>query len=115
MFIAVLNNGTTLIEGVNCSNWDKVPKEGIKELILVSDNKPLILPHCDEYFYSTEAVSRLGLNSSVSSKPVITAHIIGGVIGDKAVYIREETNGTIKMEVKDKKELTFALFVYKKK
>ncbi len=106
----------TLIEGENCPNWDAVPKEGIKELALIVDGKPIILPQCDKYFYSIEAISRMGLNSAVSSKPVITAYIIGGIINDKAIYIRQEigqeTKGGVKISIRDKKELTFAPFVY---
>lgn len=114
MFIVSLNDGQTLIEGVNCPNWDCVPQEGIKEVMLIVNEKPIILPKCELYFYSTEAVSQIGINTNVPLNPIITAHIIGGISGDKAIYIRAETNGITRIELKNKSELTYTEKTYKK-
>ncbi len=115
MFIVHLSNGETLTEGKNCSNWDAVPKEGISSLELQTFSGEIItLPKCEEYFYSIEAVSQVGLISSVSSVPIITAKIIGGIIGDKAIMLRADTRGHINIQYLNKSELPFKEFVYKK-
>lgn len=115
MFIVHLSNGETLTEGKNCPNWDAVPKEGISSLELQTFSGEIItLPKCEEYFYSIEAVSQVGLTVPVSPAPIITAKIIGGIIGDKAIKLRIDTRGHITIYYLNKDELTFAEWVYRK-
>jgi len=115
MFIVHLSNGETLTENQNCPYWDAVPNEGISSVELQTFSGEIIsLPKCDEYFYSIEAVAQMGLSSLTPSQPVITAKIIGGVIGDKAIMVRADTKGHIDIQYLNKSKLPFKEFVYKK-
>jgi len=115
MFIVHLSNGETLTEGKNCPNWDAVPKEGISSLELQTFSGEIItLPKCEEYFYSIEAVSQVGLTVPVSPAPIITAKIIGGIVGDKAIMLRVDTRGHITISYLSKKDLPFIEKTYRK-
>ncbi len=114
MFIVHLPDGQTLTETSGIT-WDKIP-DGIDILEIVTfGGETITLPQCESYFFSNEAQSFLPLTDYIP-KPnsLITAKIIGGIIGDKALYIRIDTQGHIQIEWKNKKDLPFANFVYKK-
>ena len=115
MFIAHLSDGKTLLEQ-NGLTWDNIP-DGISSLQLQTfSNEIITLPKCDEYFYSIEAVTTIGIgnNSQGPTLPVITAKIIGGIVGDKAIMLRADTRGHINIQYLNKSELPFKEFVYKK-
>lgn len=113
MFIAHYSDGKTLKEGE--VYWDDLP-DGISSLqIQTFSNEIITLPKCDSYFFSNEAVSRMGIGNFVAdSTPILTAKIIGGIIGDKAIKIRIDTRGHITIDYLDKNQLTFVSRVYKK-
>jgi len=112
--IIVHQKDKTLIEGRDFKNWDEVP-EGISSLeIGTFANELLTLPQCDKYFYSTEARTSMSVGSqTVSAKPIVTAHIVGGIIGDKAIMIRIDTRGHIAIQYLNKDELPFRESVYR--
>jgi hypothetical protein len=114
MIIVHTKTGDTLIQNKDFKNWDDVP-EGIASLeIGTFANELLTLPKCDKYFYSTEARTSISVgDGSVSGKPVITAHIIGGIIGENALVCRIDTRGHITIKYINKNELSFRESVYK--
>jgi len=113
MFIAHYPDGKTLREGD--VYWDDLP-HGISSLqIQTFSNEIITLPKCDSYFFSNEAVSRMGIGDFVADDiPILTAKIIGGIIGDKAIKLRIDTRGHITIYYLNKDELTFAEWVYRK-
>jgi len=113
MFIAHLSNGQILKEGEGIT-WEKVP-DGIDWLeVMTFKGEVLTLPKCEEYFFSNEDTIYIKIGEGSPSSPVTTAKIVGGIVGEKAIYIRIETNGNIKIEWKDRKDLPFTPQTYKK-
>ena len=115
MFIAHLSDGQILSEGSGVT-WDKVP-DGISLLeVTTFGNETITLPKCESYFFSHEAKAYMMMNTSnmsVNPSCVTTADIIGGILGDKAIYIRIEA-GHIQIKWKEKKDLPFISSVYRK-
>ncbi|MEM3609343.1 MAG: hypothetical protein QW076_00330 [Candidatus Anstonellales archaeon] len=112
MFIVHYSDGKTLKEGEVL--WDNIP-DGISSLQLQTFGNELItLPQCEKYFFSIEAVSQLGIeNPTNNSNPIITAKIIGGIIGEKAIMIRADTRGHLTISYLDKKDVPFVERVYR--
>ena len=114
MFVVHLNDGK-IVKEENGITWDDVP-DGISVIeITTPAGEILTLPKCESYFFSNEAKTYLTIDnlSTASSPPTITASIIGGVIGDKAIYIKIEI-GHIHIDWKDKKDLPFIEKTYRK-